>query len=129
MKEIQKIENKLLDRVEYSCEIISKGATKSRKEIIDEIVKKYKVDKKLVVLNEIKTHFKSEIIHISFYVYSNEKTMEDLTLKHIKARNDKAKEEPKKEEVKEEEVKVEEPNKPEEKTENIESSEEEVKEE
>ncbi|MCH8519285.1 MAG: hypothetical protein LAT82_00845 [Nanoarchaeota archaeon] len=89
MKEVSKVENKLLDRVEYVFEIQS-SSTPSREELKTQIVKQLKADEKLVSIQEIKSHYGSQTIHIIVYVYESQDVMESLVPKHIAKRNNPA---------------------------------------
>ena len=70
MKEINKFENKLLDRVEYVFELEA-SSTPSRHDLKTEVVKKLKADEKLVSVENIKSHYGSRTIHLNVYVYDN----------------------------------------------------------
>lgn len=86
MKEVSKFENKLLDRVEYIFETQA-SSTPSRQDVKAEIVKKLKADENLVSIQDISSHYGSQKIHVSVYVYDNADTMQSLVPKHIAKRN------------------------------------------
>lgn len=90
MKQIQKIENKLLDRVEYMFEIQA-SSTPSRETIKQDIVKSLKVDEKLVSIERVDSQYGSRNIYIKVYVYDSEDVMNSLVQKHIQKRNEPAK--------------------------------------
>lgn len=90
MKQIEKIENKLLDRVEYVFEMQA-SSTPSRDTIKQEIVKKLKADEKLVSIEKVSSQYGSRNVYINVYVYDSEEVMNSLVQKHIQKRNEPAK--------------------------------------
>ncbi len=86
MKEIKKVENTLLDRVEYTYEMEA-SSVPSRDSVKEEVVKKLKADEKLVSIEEIKSHYGTRIIHVSVYVYNSEDIKNRLVAKYIAKRN------------------------------------------
>ncbi|MFT4244252.1 MAG: hypothetical protein ACMXYB_02235 [Candidatus Woesearchaeota archaeon] len=93
MKEVKKVENKLLDRVEYTFELQA-SSTPSRSELKAQIIKQLKVkDEELVSIQEIKSHYGSQTIQVIVYVYESKDVMQSLVPKHIAKRNNPAVEE------------------------------------
>lgn len=86
MKEIKKVENKLLDRTEYVFEMES-SSVPSRDQVKQDIVKKLKADENLVSIEEINSHYGTRTIHISVYVYESEDVKNRLVAKYIAKRN------------------------------------------
>ena len=90
MKEIEKVDNKLLDRIEYVFEMEA-SSTPSRDTIKQDIVKKLKVDEKLVSIERVSSQYGSRNVYINVYLYDNEEVMKSLVKKHIQKRNEPAK--------------------------------------
>jgi len=98
---------KLLDRTLVKGKIhFSEKSTPSRMNVIDEIAKQLKVDKKLIVLKEIKTRFGTTTADFEAHIYNSEEFKNKVEPKHLLKRSE-IKEAPK-EEKKEEAAPVEE---------------------
>ncbi|MDH7594226.1 MAG: 30S ribosomal protein S24e [Methanomicrobiales archaeon] len=87
--------NELLGRREIEFTLNYKGATPSRKEVLDKISAKLNLDQKLVVLNSFRTRFGSSELHGLLRVYDREEMKSKLERPYLFERG-------KKEEKKEE---------------------------
>lgn len=93
----KEFDNKLLKRKEVVAEIETQSTTTSRKEAKEQLAKKLKADEKLMIIENITSHFGSKLTTVTAFVYDDEETLKKVTLKHILKRN----EEPQAEEVQE----------------------------
>lgn len=64
--------NELLGRREIGFVLNYKGATPSRKEVLDKISAKLNLDQKLVVIDSLRTRFGSSELHGLLRVYDSE---------------------------------------------------------
>ena len=114
LKITNKEEQKLLDRTLVKARLnFSEKAVPSRKAILEELSKQLKVDKKFIVIKEIRTVYGSTSADVEVHVYDSEEIKNKLEPKHLLKRSEvvekkekpkpaKAEKEEKKEEVKEE---------------------------
>jgi len=113
LKITNKEEQKLLDRTLVKARLnFSEKAVPSRKAVLGELSKQLKVDKKLIVIKEIRTVYGSTSADVEVHVYDSEEIKNKLEPKHLLKRSElaetkkeKKKEEPKPVEAKKEEVK------------------------
>jgi len=113
LKITNKEEQKLLDRTLVKARLnFSEKAVPSRKAVLGELSKQLKVDKKLIVIKEIRTVYGSTSADVEVHVYDSEEIKNKLEPKHLlkrselaEAKKEKKKEEPKPAEAKKEEVK------------------------
>ena len=113
LKITNKEEQKLLDRTLVKARLnFSEKAVPSRKAVLGELSKQLKVDKKLIVIKEIRTVYGSTSADVEVHVYDSEEIKNKLEPKHLLKRSElaetkkeKKKEEPKPAEAKKEEVK------------------------
>lgn len=132
LKILEDKENKLLNRKEVLVEIEFSGKTPSNNEVKKELVKHFKTDEKLVIIEKIDQEFGLNKGKVHAKIYKSEKDVEKIEFieeakekqegkveekpteqkseekKEEKKPEEKPKEEPKKEEVKEEKPKEEE---------------------
>lgn len=83
MELLKEFDNRLLMRKEVEFLLTSSPITISRSEAKSKIVKTLDVDEKLVVIIKINTHFGSQDVLISAYIYDNEEILNKLTPEHI----------------------------------------------
>jgi len=114
LKITNKEEQKLLDRILVKARLnFSEKAVPSRKAVLEELSKQLKVDKKFIVIKEIRTVYGSTSADVEVHVYDSEEIKNKLEPKHLLKRSEvvekkekpkpaKAEKEEKKEEVKEE---------------------------
>jgi ribosomal protein S24E len=105
IKEISKIENQLLERVELLINFdVGISPTVKKKEVMAYVLKQYKTKEELIIINKIGTSFKSGVCEANVYIYKNKEVLDKLTPKHIGERmkklNPKVEEEKTEEEVK-----------------------------
>ena len=113
LKITNKEEQKLLDRTLVKARLnFSEKAVPSRKAVLGELSKQLKVDKKFIVIKEIRTVYGSTSADVEVHVYDSEEIKNKLEPKHLLKRSElaetkkeKKKEEPKPVEAKKEEVK------------------------
>ena len=113
LKITNKEEQKLLDRTLVKARLnFSEKAVPSRKAVLGELSKQLKVDKKLIVIKEIRTVYGSTSADVEVHVYDSEEIKNKLEPKHLLKRSElaetkkeKKKEEPKPVEAEKEEVK------------------------
>lgn len=82
----KEFENKLLKRKELDL-FFEGGAALKRDDVKSQVVKKFKADEKLVVVNKMSTSYGQRDLMAIVYIYEDEKIMSKLTLEHISKRN------------------------------------------
>lgn len=87
MEFIKDFENKLLSRREVIAKLEVNKETLSRKDAKAQIAKALKVDEKLIIVKEIKTHFGSKLVQVTANIYENEKVMKITAREHLIKRN------------------------------------------
>ena len=84
---VKDFKNELLKRREIEATLVASGAVPSRKEMKELLAEKFDVDKSLVIIKNIASHFGERTVSVSAFIYDDEKTLNTVTLKHILKRN------------------------------------------
>jgi len=87
MEIVKNFENKLLGRKEIIAKLEVENATISRVEVKLKLAKTLKVDEKLIIIKEIKTHFGSKFVNVFANIYDNEKVLNETSRDHLVKRN------------------------------------------
>jgi ribosomal protein S24E len=90
MNIVQDFNNKLLARREVIAEYDSQEATVSRAKAKEKLAKEMKTEPKLVLIQNISTHYGDTTARVKAHLYADEATMEKVASKHIIERNKKA---------------------------------------
>lgn len=108
LKITNKEEQKLLDRKLVKARLnFSEKAVPSRKTVLEELSKQLKVDKKLIIIKEIRTVYGSTSADVEVHVYDSEEIKNKLEPKHLIKRSQVTEEKKEKKEEKPSEVKKE----------------------
>jgi len=111
MKVIQEKDSPIFERKTCIVEIEHPGKpTPSRKEIKQQIAKKYQTQENLIAIEKVKTNFGLNSLRVNFNIYKDEKLKDFLEVKKKKdKKEEEQKEAPKEEKTKEKQEVKEEP--------------------
>lgn len=83
----KEFDNKLLGRKEVLVSLQSEGPTINRNSVREQLSKKYKKDKTLVIINSINSEYGSLNVLVDANIYEKKETVAKLTAKHLQERN------------------------------------------
>lgn len=87
MKVKSDFENKLLGRREVKVTIDNSEATITRIDAKAQVVKQFKAEENLVIVESINTHYGNGNVLVEASIYDNKETLEKVVAKHIQKRN------------------------------------------